>query len=74
MPNITISLDENLLKAGRQYAKKHNTSVNALIRKLLEQTIQVQSKDWLEECFKLMDQAEVNSQGMRWKREDLYDV
>ena len=74
MPNITISLDEDLLKAGRQYAKKHNTSVNAVIRKLLEQTIRVQSKDWLEECFKLMDQAEVNSQGMRWKREDLYDV
>jgi len=74
MPNITISLDEDLLKAGRQYAKKHNTSVNALIRKLLAQTIQTQSEDWLQECFNLMDQAEVNSQGMRWKREDLYDV
>ena len=74
MPNITISLDEDLLKAGRQYAKKHNTSVNALIRKLLAQTIQTQSEDWLQECFKLMDQAEVNSQGMHWKREDLYDV
>ena len=74
MPNVTISLDEDLLKAGRQYAKKHNTSVNALIRKLLEQTVKSQSKDWLDECFKLMDQAEVNSQGKQWKRENLYDV
>ena len=74
MPNITISLDEDLLKAGRQYAKKHHTSVNALIRKLMEQTVRSQSKDRLEECFKLMDQAEVNSQGQQWKREDLYDV
>ena len=74
MPNITISLDEDLLKAGRQYAKKHNTSVNALIRKLLEQTVSSRSIDWLDECFKLMDQAEVNSQGKRWNREDLYDV
>jgi len=74
MPNVTISLEEDLLKAGRQYAKKHNTSVNALIRKLLEQTVKSQSKDWLDECFKLMDQAEVNSQGKQWKREDLYDV
>ena len=74
MPNITIALDDGLLKAGRQYAKKHNTSVNAIIRKLLEQTVKSQSKDWLDECFKLMDQAEVNSQGKRWKREDLYDV
>ena len=74
MPNVTISLDEDLLKAGRQYAKKHNTSVNALIRKLLEQTVRSRSEDWLGECFKLMDQAGVNSQGKQWKREDLYDV
>jgi hypothetical protein len=74
MPNITISLDEKLLREGRQYAKKHNTSVNALIRKLLEQTVRFRSKDWIDECFKMMDQAEVNSQGKRWKREDLYDV
>ena len=74
MPNVTISLDEDLLKAGRQYAKKHNTSVNALIRKLLEQTVRSQSEDWLDECFRLMDRAGVNSQGKQWKREDLYDV
>ena len=74
MPNVTISLDKDLLKAGRQYAKKHHTSVNALIRKLLEQTVRSQSEDWLDECFKLMDLARVNSQGKQWKREDLYDV
>jgi plasmid stability protein len=74
MPNITISLDEDLLRAGRQYAKKHNTSVNALIRKILEQTVKSQSNDWLDQCFNMMDQAEANSQGKRWKREDLYDV
>ena len=41
MPNITISLDEDLLKSGRRYAEKHQTSVNALIRKLLEQTVRL---------------------------------
>ena len=74
MPNISISLDEDLLRAGRQYAKKHNTSVNALIRNLLEQMVRSQSNDWLDQCFKMMDQAEVTSQGKPWKREDLYDV
>ena len=74
MPNITISLDKDLLKAGRRYASEHNTSVNALIRKLLEQTVYSQSNDWIDECFKMMDQAKVNSKGRRWKREDLYDV
>jgi hypothetical protein len=74
MPNITVSLDEDLLKSGRRYAQKHQTSMNALIRTLLEHTVQPQSKDWLDECFSLMDRARVNSKGKRWKREDLYDV
>ncbi len=74
MPNITISLDEDLLKAGRKYAQMHDTSMNALIRRLLEQTVRSESKDWLDECFRLMDQTEANSEGKRWKREDLYDA
>ncbi|UCG06942.1 MAG: hypothetical protein JSV83_24095 [Desulfobacterales bacterium] len=74
MPNITISLDEELLKSGRRYAEKHQTSMNALIRKLLEQTVRSQSDDWLEECFRLMDRAGGNSEGRKWNREELYNV
>ncbi len=74
MPNITISLNEDLLKSGRRYAEKHQTSVNALIRKLLEQTVRSDSNDWIEECFSLMDRAKANSGGRRWEREDVYDV
>ncbi len=74
MPNITISLDEELLKSGRRYAEKQQTSMNALIRKLLEQTVRLQSDDWLEECFNLMDRANGNSGGRKWNREELYNV
>jgi hypothetical protein len=74
MPNITISLDEELLKSGRRYAEEHQTSINALIRKLLEQTVRLQSDDWLEECFRLMDRADGNSKGRKWKRADLYNA
>jgi len=74
MPNITISLNEDLLKSSRRYAEKHQTSVNTLIRKFLEQTVRSDSNDWIEECFRLMDRAKANSGGRRWKREDVYDV
>ena len=74
MPNITISLDDLLLKTGRQYAAKHGTSVNALIRNLLEKAVKSDSTDWVDECFALMDRANVQSKGGQWKREDLYDV
>ena len=41
---------------------------------LLEQTVGPQSDAWLEECFKMMDRASANSRGLKWNREDLYDV
>ena len=74
MSNITISLNERLLKAGRQYAEKHQTSLNALIRRLLEQTVQSESTDWIDECFEKMDSLNINSEGRRWKREELHDI
>ena len=74
MPNITISIDEKLLKFGREYAEKHHTSVNALIRNLLEQTVKTDSTLWLDECFVLMDRANARSEGRQWKREDLYNA
>ena len=74
MTNITISLDDDLLAAGRQYAKDHNTSLNALIRQLIEKNVQLDLQNWLNAGFQLMDRAEINSGGKYWKREELYDV
>lgn len=74
MSNITISINDQLLNAGRKYAKAHNISLNALIRKLLERTVEQSSKDWLDECFQLMERAGGDSSKNKWKREDLYDV
>ena len=74
MANVTISLDDELIKDGRRYAQDHHTSMNALIRKLLEQTVRPQTADWLAECYDLMDRSGGNSKGSVWKREELYDV
>ena len=74
MPNITISLDKDLIAKGRRYAQKHRTSLNALIRELLETAVTPQNGEWLDDCFHLMDKAEGNSEGRSWRREDLYDV
>lgn len=74
MKNVTLSIDEETLKAGRDYAKKHNMSLNALIRKLLKQSVVKSSTQWLTESFELMDKAKASSKGKTWKREDLYRV
>ncbi|MCP4148748.1 MAG: hypothetical protein GY757_13455 [bacterium] len=73
MANVTLSIQDNLLNAGREYARRQNVSLNALIRRLLEQTVEQSNARWLDECFHKMDQANGDSGGKKWRREDLYD-
>jgi hypothetical protein len=72
MKNITLSLDDELLEAGRQYADRHNTTLNALVRELLAKTVLADRQGAINEMFRLMDANPGNSRGRRWKREDLY--
>jgi hypothetical protein len=74
MPNITLSIDDDLLEAGRRYAKEHNTSLNSLVRDLLAKAVTRGGADRLQEGFRLADKYAFTSRGKKWKREDLYDV
>jgi hypothetical protein len=72
MKNITLALDEETLEAGREYAQRHQTTLNALVRDLLAKTVLSDRKAAVREMFRLMDAHPGNSQGQRWTREDLY--
>ena len=72
MKNITLALDEDTLEAGRAYAQRHQTTLNALVRDLLVKTVVADRKAALREMFRLMDAHPGNSRGRRWTREDLY--
>jgi len=72
MKNITLALDEKIIQRGRKYASKHNLTLNSLVRKLLERTVEEDSQNWLEECFQLMDKVKITQAVRKWKREDLY--
>jgi hypothetical protein len=72
MKNITLSMDERTLKAGREYAKMHGLSFNDLVRRLVEQTVFSSGSHWLDDVFTLMDNVEASSQGRSWTREELY--
>lgn len=74
MRNVTISVEDNVLQAGRNYAKSHHLSLNGLIRRLLYKITMKQSKrQWLEECVQLMNKTRGHSHGKKWKREELYE-
>jgi hypothetical protein len=72
MKNITLTIDEEILMQGREYAKRHNMSFNTLVRKSLEKTVKKSSENWLDNLFKEMDKDNVSSRGQRWTREELY--
>jgi hypothetical protein len=70
--NITLALDEKIIRKGRKYASKHNLTLNSLVRRLLEKTVDADSSDWLEECFAKMDKIDLPGKIEKWKREELY--
>ena len=74
MKNITLSIDEDLLQKGREYASKHNVSYNVMVRRLVEQTVKTPIDKWLDDTFLLMDTLNVSSEGESWTREDLHRV
>lgn len=74
MKNITLSIDDDLLKLGREYAKLHNLSFNVLVRRLIEQTVKKNSSTWIDDTFEYIDKNISSEQGINWKREDLYRV
>jgi plasmid stability protein len=75
MKNITISVDEEVLKRARAYAGRHHTTLNQLIRDLLDRTVSTEAgAGEMAEFVLLAGESGGDSGGRRWKREDLYDV
>jgi hypothetical protein len=72
MKNITLALDEDTLAAGRLYAQRHNTTLNALVRDLLHKTVVSDREAAVREMFRLMDAHPGRAPRRRWTRDELY--
>jgi hypothetical protein len=75
MKNLTLSLDEALLREARQVAAARGTSVNAMIRDFLREVTERESaaeqarRRIVEMCRGM--KGEVGARG--WARDDLHD-
>jgi hypothetical protein len=75
MPNVTIALDERTLSASREYARRHGTTLNSMIRQFLRETaMPAVKRSPVDEFLDLTDQFPGDSGGWRWNREELYDL
>ena len=77
MTNLTLSLDEKLLKAARVRAAREGTSVNEICRKAVESYALADSGDRLQRFDAVMARIDAAPRGKRsrtaWKnREEMY--
>ena len=73
MPNVTIALNERLLRASREYAQRHGTSLNALIRELLDRTVSHPNAQWPDAFLEAVGEAHGDSRGWKWNRDEIYE-
>ena len=52
MKNITLSADEKLIAAARAYARAHDTTLNELVRRYMEQLAGQKGRDQAADEFR----------------------
>ncbi|MEK6230771.1 MAG: DUF6364 family protein [Luteolibacter sp.] len=71
MPNLTLSIPEDLLKNGRSYAQSRGTSLNALVRELLTEKVS-KPAETVDSIIARLRQSPGNSKSIRINREELH--
>ena len=73
MKNVTISLDEGLLKAARLAAAKEGVSFQEYVRRLLRKEAEFDPVKNLNEVFEFIDSLNIKSDGKYLTREEIHD-
>jgi hypothetical protein len=72
--NVTLSIDDRLVERARKLAASQGTSLNQMIRRILEEMTAASSTEvLLDELEALWAEDAGDSGGRRWRREELYD-
>jgi hypothetical protein len=71
--NVTISLDEGLLKAARLAAAKEGVSFQEYVRRLLRKEAEFDPVKNLEEYFAFIDKLNIKTDGKYPTREEIHD-
>ena len=75
MKNVTLSMDESLLREARRIAADRSTTLNAMIREFLEELAQRESKAARarERIVDLCRNARAEVGPRAWTRDDLHE-
>lgn len=72
--NITLSADKTLIEKSRAYARKHNTSLNQLVRDYLMKLVGQENTEMLAAEFEALslEYPGKSDQGYRFDRDEIY--
>jgi metal-responsive CopG/Arc/MetJ family transcriptional regulator len=73
MKNVTLSMPDDLLSKSREYAEKHGTTLNEMIRDYLKKTVKSDQSDFIKRLELLQQQVQVKTKGERFDRDALYE-
>ena len=76
MPNVTFSIDDDVLRRARKVALERNTTVTQMLREFLEETARPQAeaaKRRAEEFMRVTEALARDAGGEKFNREDCYD-
>lgn len=75
MKNLTLAMDEKLLERARDLAARRKTTLNAMVRSLLEAEVEQEDRiAWAREGMrKLIEESPLNlGSDFKWNRDDIY--
>ena len=73
--NITLTIDDVLLKKARRIALERETSVNAMVRAFLTDQInnELENANRIAEMESFFGKSTIGPEGITWTRDDLYE-
>jgi hypothetical protein len=74
MQNITLSADETALAIARNYAKKHNTTLNQLVRDYIQEIVTKSEREsFIDEFLQFTKEpAGCSEPGWKFDREEIH--
>lgn len=73
MRNITLSFPDDVIRRGKDYARRRGISLNALVRDALRREIEREERDATGVLLDAMASAGGRSGDWRWSRDELYE-
>lgn len=72
MKNVTLAIPDDLLVKAREYAKNHGTTLNEMIRDLLQKRVSPEEQNFIEKLEEFRKELKIDTK-VKYSRNELYE-